>query len=151
MTPAGNGLLVAKGSHAEHLKIVKNGSWSRFGPGVQGQLELLSLYRHLGETSPHFRPSLSVGDVLIFSKCAVHSSSGDNTARASRHAWQLRFFSEPQVFVRGLDKAYPGMGAKYVDPRQAEISGPKYPRLWPHSLEEEDEVQDTTPTLHRSV
>ena len=72
-------------------------------------------------------PSLSVGDVLVFSKCTVdtctvlhctmlyctvlcctilyctvlqvHTCSGLNTARRPRHAWQIRFFSEPQVIV----------------------------------------------------
>ena len=141
VSPTGNGLVVAKQSHLQHLEIVQNGTWSRLGSGVQGQLEILGLYRQLGETSDHYSPSLAVGDVLIFSKCSVHTSSGDNSARASRHAWQIRFFSEPQMFVRGLDRAYPGMGAKYVDPGQAEIPGAKYPRLWPHSLPEEDEVQ----------
>ena len=144
VTPAGNGLLLARESHAEHLKIVRNGSWSKFGSGVQGQLQILALYRHLGETSEHFSPSLAVGDVLIFSKCSVHTSSGDNTARARRHAWQIRFFSEPQLFVRGLDRAFPGMGAKYVDQGQAEMTGAKYPRLWPESLPEEDEVESNT-------
>ena len=143
VSPAGNGLILARQSHAQHLEIVRNGSWSRLGSGVQGQLEILALYRHLGETSDHFSPSLEVGDVLIFSKCSVHTSSGDNSVRASRQAWQIRFFSEPQMFVRGLDKAYPGMGLKYVDPSQAEITGAKYPRLWPHTLAEEDEVQSS--------
>ena len=86
----GNGLVVARQSHAQHLQIVQNGTWTRLGSGLRGQLEILALYRQLGETSEHFSPSLAVGDVLIFSKCAVHSSSGDNSARASRHAWQIR-------------------------------------------------------------
>ena len=144
---AGNGLILARQSHAQHLEIVRNGSWSRLGSGVQGQLEILALYRHLGETSDHFSPSLEVGDVLIFSKCSVHTSSGDNSDRASRQAWQIRFFSEPQMFVRGLDKAYPGMGLKYVDPSQAEITGAKYPRLWPHTLAEEDASSTYDPSI----
>ena len=147
VSPAGNGLILARQSHAQHLEIVRNGSWSRLGSGVQGQLEILALYRHLGETSDHFSPSLEVGDVLIFSKCSVHTSSGDNSARASRQAWQIRFFSEPQMFVRGLDKAYPGMGLKYVDPSQAEITGAKYPRLWPHTLAEEDASSTYDPSI----
>ena len=147
VSPAGNGLILARQSHAQHLEIVRNGSWSRLGSGVQGQLEILALYRHLGETSDHFSPSLEVGDVLIFSKCSVHTSSGDNSVRASRQAWQIRFFSEPQMFVRGLDKAYPGMGLKYVDPSQAEITGAKYPRLWPHTLAEEDASSTYDPSI----
>ena len=147
VSPAGNGLILARQSHAQHLEIVRNGSWSRLGSGVQGQLEILALYRHLGETSDHCSPSLEVGDVLIFSKCSVHTSSGDNSVRASRQAWQIRFFSEPQIFVRGLDKAYPGMGLKYVDPSQAEITGAKYPRLWPHTLAEEDASSTYDPSI----
>ena len=84
VTPAGNGMLVAEKSHAIHLQIINNGSWERFGKGVRGQLEILELYRQLGESSDHFSPRLEVGDVLIFSKCAVHSSSGDNSDHVSR-------------------------------------------------------------------
>ena len=84
VSPAGNGMLVAKQSHAHHLEIVNNGSWERFGRGVRGQLEILELYRHLGESSDHFSPQLKVGDVLIFSKCAVHTCSGDNSEQVSR-------------------------------------------------------------------
>ena len=92
VTPAGNGLVVAKQSHAEHLQMVQNGTWSRLGSGVQAQLEILDLYRRLGETSDHFSPSLAVGDVLIFSKCSVHTSSGDNSARARvEHSHWSRF------------------------------------------------------------
>ena len=29
------------------------------------------------------------------------------------------------MFVRGLNKVYPGMGLKYVDPNREEIAGPK--------------------------
>lgn len=29
------------------------------------------------------------------------------------------------MFVRGLDKVYPGMGLKYVDPNREEIAGAK--------------------------
>ena len=87
-------------------------------------------------------PSLSVGDVLVFSKCTVdtctvlnctvctihctvlyyvvlyyavlcctmmyctvlqvHTCSGLNTARRPRHAWQIRFFSEPQACLRDI-------------------------------------------------
>ena len=29
------------------------------------------------------------------------------------------------MFVRGLDKVYPGMGLKYIDPNREEIAGAK--------------------------
>ena len=45
VTPTGNGMLLAKRSHEEHLNIVNNGSWATFGTGARGQLEILELYR----------------------------------------------------------------------------------------------------------
>ena len=82
---------------------------------------------------PTYSPVLEVGDVLIFSKCTVHSSSGFNTKQMKRHAWQIRFFTDPQMFVRGLNKAYPGMGDKYTNRSEHHIKGPKYPLLWPQT------------------
>ena len=79
VSPTGNGMLVAKHSHREHLNLVSNGTWDSFGTGVKGQLEILDMYRRMGETAEHWGPSLEVGDVLVFSKCAVHSCSGDNS------------------------------------------------------------------------
>ena len=35
------------------------------------------MYRAMGETHPVVAPSLSVGDVLVFTKCTVHTCSGD--------------------------------------------------------------------------
>ena len=119
-------------------------------------MKILRMYRDMGQRLPTFSPSLNLGDVLIFSKCTVHTCSGDNSLRLPRQAWQLRFFSEPQVsisnrkylqkllsfqlFVRGLNKAYPGMGSKYMN-RGDDISGPKYPRLWPRTVPDEDEIR----------
>ena len=37
--------------------------------------------------------------VLCCTVLQVHTCSGLNTARRPRHAWQIRFFSEPQVIV----------------------------------------------------
>ena len=82
------------------------------GLGVGGQLEVLKMYRSIGETFPAEAPNLDVGDALVFTKCTVqsflisyfclynhqvHTCSGSNTLRRPRHAWQIRFFSEPQV------------------------------------------------------
>ena len=55
-----------------------------------------------------------------------------------RHAWQIRFFTDPQMFVRGLNKAYPGMGDKYTNRSEHHVKGPKYPLLWPQTQPEED-------------
>ena len=44
--------------------------------------------------------------------------------------------------MRGLDKAYPGMGKKYhSNSSQGFIEGPKYVRLWPKTLAAEDNVR----------
>ena len=76
--------------------MVTNGSWARLGgDSVAGQLDILRTYRGLGLNSEQVSgqqkamqlnpkkptlilylqeaPSLSVGDVLVFSKCTVHT------------------------------------------------------------------------------
>ena len=68
--------------------------------GVGGQLRILNMYRELGESFPVVGPSVGVGDALVFTKCTIHSCSGDNSLGLARHAWQIRFFSEPQVLVK---------------------------------------------------
>ena len=34
------------------------------------------MYKAMGETHPVVAPSLKVGDVLVFTKCTVHTCSG---------------------------------------------------------------------------
>ena len=46
------------------------------GIGVGGQLRVLNMYKAMGESHPVVAPSLRVGDVLVFTKCTVHSCSG---------------------------------------------------------------------------
>ena len=133
-------MIFARGSHKVHWDVVSNGTWRQYGVGVGGQLSILNMYKHLGDTYPQVSPSLKVGDMVVFSKCTVHSCSGDNSLGRPRHAWQIRMFSEPQLFVRGLNKAYPGMGQKYVMDSEY-IQGPKYIRLWPQSVPDEDLVR----------
>ena len=140
--PDANGMILAQGSGKEHYKAITNGSWKSFQLGVSGQLELLKFYNTLGENSPSYAPILEVGDVLVFSKCTVHTSSGVNTRRLKRHAWQIRFFTDSQLFVRGLNKAYPGMGTKFTNLSDPHIRGPKYPLLAPATLQQEDVVRN---------
>ena len=50
------------------------------GLGVGGQLRVLNLYRAMGESHPVTAPRLNLGDVLVFTKCTVHTCSGDTRA-----------------------------------------------------------------------
>ena len=118
----------------------RNGTWAGHGVSVGGQLSILNMYKHLAHTRPHASPRLGVGDMVVFSKCTVHTCSGDNTLGRPRHAWQIRLFSEPQLFIRGLNKAYPGIGHKYLVDTEY-IAGPKYMRVWPGTVEDEDVVR----------
>ena len=146
-----NGMVLARGSHRVHRQLVENGTWDRFRSSVSGQLEVLALYTGLGRASQVLRPELHPGDVLVFNKCLVHSSSGVNSLGRRRYAWQARFFTDPQDFHRGMYQSYPEMGTKHgggVDARDQEdgevvgqMRGVKYPLLWPSTLEEEDRVR----------
>ena len=62
-----NGLMVAPGSH---LHFKNNLSWvQRQATSMSGQVQLMKLSKHLGETSDKlFSPTLELGDVLIFNK-----------------------------------------------------------------------------------
>ena len=46
------------------------------GIGVGGQLRVLNMYKAMGESHQVVAPSLRVGDVLVFTKCTVHTCSG---------------------------------------------------------------------------
>lgn len=48
------------------------------------------------------------------SKCGVHTTSGDNTARVARHAWQVRLVTEPQAAEKAIRRQYPGAGGGAV-------------------------------------
>ena len=98
-------------------------------------MRVLNMYRAMGETHPVTAPSLEVGDVLVFTKCTVHTCSGSNTLGRPRHAWQIRLFTEPQLFERPYD-SWPGFGEKF-EKYGKYIEGPKYIRLWPNTLASE--------------
>jgi hypothetical protein len=140
-----NGMVLAKGSHHVHRQLVQNGTWSQYQASVSGQLQVLDLYMRLGRTSEIIKPVLHPGDVLVFDKCLVHSSSGVNTLGRRRYAWQARFMTSPQVFKRGMYQSYPEMGDKHgggAEVREvgsaSRIQGVKYPLLFPATLELED-------------
>ena len=71
-----NGLVVARQSHNLHQQLVTNGTWASYLGSLSGQLRILQLYKHIGDTFPLLRTQLDPGDVVLFSKCSVHSSSG---------------------------------------------------------------------------
>ena len=56
------------------------------GLGVGGQLRVLNLYRAMGESHPVTAPRLNLGDVLVFTKCTVHTCSGDTQAPAGQYS-----------------------------------------------------------------
>lgn len=137
---AGNGLILAEGSHRLHEEMVENGTWNSYTSSISGQLQVLNLYKRLGGLGRTIKPTLHPGDVLIFNKCLVHSSSGVNTLARRRWAWQVRFLSAPQDFRRGMYQSYPEMGQKHGGGLENEgsIEGVKYPLLFPETLPEED-------------
>ena len=135
-----NGIIFARGSHKDHFQAIQNGTWSQYSKSVSGLLALLGFYSHIGETHEVVSPTLEPGDVVIFSKCTIHSSSGVNSMQIPRHALQMRFFTDPQTLERGIRTPYPEMGDKFTDSSQF-LSGSKYPRMWPETLPEEDEVR----------
>ena len=135
-----NGMIFARGSHKAHLKAIEDGTWSSYSKSVSGLISLLGLYNTLGESHPLEAPSLDPGDVVVFSKCTIHSTSGVNTMKVPRHALQMRFFTDPQTLERGIQTPYPEMGDKFTN-GSVFLSGSKYPRIWPKTLEEEDAVR----------
>jgi len=135
-----NGMVFAEKSHKLHKEVIRNGTWAKFQSSISGLLQILSFYKNIGETYESVRPTLNVGDVVIFSKCTVHSASGVNSLGKQRYAWQIRFLTDPQPMVRGLYQPYPEMGDKY-DTGTGFISGVRYPRIFPTTLPEEDRVR----------
>ena len=133
--PDTNGMMVARGSHRDHTEYIRNGTWDKHQASTSGHVELMRFWRHLGENRGVLAPTLSVGDVLVFSKviilfpkylssknvqCTVHSASGDNSRRRPRQAWQLRFVTDPQSAEKAIKKQYPG---KRSDDRQLQGLG----------------------------
>ena len=137
---AANGMIFARGSHKAHLQRIQDGTWSKYSKSVSGLLALLGLYKDLGDSHEIEAPTLEPGDVVIFSKCTIHSSSGVNTMNIPRHAMQMRFFTEPQTLERGIHTPYPEMGDKFAA-KSKFLTGSKYPRIWPETLPEEDAVR----------
>ena len=135
-----NGLVLSNKSHKLHQEVISNGTWANFQSSISGLLQILGFYKHVGETFPQVKPTLNVGDVVIFSKCTVHSASGLNSLGKQRYAWQIRFLTDPQPMVRGLYQPYPELGDKY-DTGTGFISGVRYPKMYPHTLPEEDSVR----------
>lgn len=132
-----NGMLVSKGSNKPHKEIIQNGSWDASSGRLSGHVELMKFWKRVGESLPRVEPVLDVGDVLVMSKCTIHSASGVNTMRRSRIAWQIRFVSDPQTLQRGISRPYPGMGG-INQSSDGLVGGSKFPLLWPHTLPEED-------------
>merc|ERR1712013_780388 len=73
--PDGNGMIFGRGSHKAHLKAIQDGTWSKYSNSISGLLALLGFYRDLGESHEVSAPTLEPGDVVIFFKCTIHSSS----------------------------------------------------------------------------
>merc|ERR1712126_472736 len=150
-----NGMVMARGSHKIHREVLENGTWTSYSSSVSGQLQVLSLYTGLGRDLETVSPSLEPGDILVFNKCLVHSSSGVNTVGRRRFAWQARYLAAPQVFPRAMYQYYPEMGTKHaggIYPGSPEescnwassvstISGIKYPLVFPQTIREEDEIR----------
>ena len=134
-----NGMVVARGSHHLHQEMLSNGSWrSRYSGSNSGQLRLLEFYREVGETFPLVRARLEPGDVVLFSKCSVHTTSGVNSLARQRYAWQVRLITEDSSLREGASSQpslYPVMGSSLAD------RGYSQPQVWPHTLPEEDEVR----------
>jgi len=135
-----NGMVFSEKSHKLHQEVISNGTWANFQSSISGLLQVLGFYKHIGETFPQVRPTLNVGDVVIFSKCTVHSASGTNSLGRQRYAWQIRFLTDPQPMVRGMYQPYPEMGDKY-ETGTGFISGVRYPKIFPSTLPEEDSVR----------
>ena len=132
-----NGMMFASKSHKIHQEIISNGTWASFQSSITGLLEILGFYKSIGETYPIEKPTLHVGDVVIFSKCTVHSASGINSLNRQRYAWQIRFLTDPQKFQRGLYQPYPELGDKF-NTGSGFIDGVRYPKVFPSTLPEED-------------
>ena len=130
-----NGMVVARGSHHLHQEMLSNGSWSKFSGSNSGQLRLLEFYREVGETFPLLRTRLAPGDLVLFSMCSVHTSSGVNSLARQRYAWQVRFIADQGAPVFSQPGLYPVMGSALSD------RGYSQPQVWPHTLTEEDEVR----------
>ena len=111
-----NGMVVARGSHRLHQEMLSNGSWKRYSGSNSGQLRLLDFYRQVGETFPLLRTRLDPGDVVLFSKCSIHTTSGLNSLARQRYAWQVRFIPDTGDSWRLLEsKLYPVMGSFLTD------------------------------------
>ena len=98
-------------------------------------------------------PTLELGDAVVFSKCTVHATSGTNTARAKRLAFQMRFASSPVTKMRGSEEAgalieFPYEGEKFASAGE-EMGGVGWPRLWPSTLPAEDKLRAAGP-LYKS-
>lgn len=133
-----NGLVMARGSNRLLEQMINNKSLTP-GVGMRGQLNLLNMYKSIADSYPVYGPSLSVGDVLVFSKCTVHSCSGSNRLKLPRHAWQLRLISGNQ----GYDQptySYPEMGSKFVVQGKY-LEGPNHMKIWPETVPSEDELR----------
>ena len=123
-----NGLVVARGSHHLHQEMLSNGSWRNYSGSNSGQLRLLQFYRQVGETFPLLRTRLEPGDVVLFSKCSVHTTSGINSLARQRYAWQIRFVADTGDSWRHLESSlYPVMGSSLSD------RGYSQPQVWPHT------------------
>ena len=70
---------------------------------------MLNLYRAIGETHPVVSPSLRVGDVLVFTKCTVHTCSGDTgLSLVNTLNTHLSLVNTPQAAIRSEGPDTPG-------------------------------------------
>ena len=130
-----NGMGFSEKSHILHREMIMNGTWGSFQSKISGLLEILGFYKSVGTSFSQSKPTLNVGDLVIFSKCMVHSPSGINSLGRQRYAWQIRFFTEEQPAAEGLYQPYLAIGDKYIDK-----IGVRYPKIFPETLPEEDSV-----------
>ena len=137
-----NGLVVLKKSHKIHEEIIKNGTWFDQQGSVLGQVSLLKFYKTLEKTLHTEEPTLNPGDVILFDRCTVHSASGVNSRKIRRNSWQIRFFADPQEVEKDLFEHYPSTGIMDDQNTNEEgfLSGPKFPKIWPTSLPDEQDA-----------
>ena len=131
-----NGMVFSKQSHILHDELIRNGTWGKIQSKISGLLDILTFYKSIGTSLPQSRPTLSTGDVVIFSKCMVHTTSGLNTLHKTRYAWQIRFFTEEKEDKTGLFRPYLAIGDQYI-----QKVGLKYPKIFPKTLLEEDSIR----------
>ena len=131
-----NGLVVLRKSHKIHEEMMENGTLFASQGSVAGQVSLIKFYKTLENTLTKEEPSLNPGDVILFDRCTVHSSSGVNRRKVGRNSWQIRFFADPQEVVKDWIEHYPSTGIMDKKNANAEgfLSGPQFPMIWPSTL-----------------